>query len=395
MVVPSPAPGGARASRADGIYDRIGVRTIINGRGATTAVGGTLMSAEVLAAMAEASKSFVVLDELNQAVGRKIAELTGAEDGYVTSGSAAGMALAAAACITGSDPDRVYALPMVTDGRNEIIVHRAHRLNYDQMYRAAGGSIVEIGELDRTLPEELERAIGPRTAALAYHDSPNCTDGALDFATCVDMAHRHGIPVIVDAASTLPPVDHLRRWIRWGADLVIYSGGKGIRGPQDAGLLAGRADLIAAARMNGSPNAAVGRGMKVSKEAMAGLWVALDLFMSADHEQELRFHTAQAERMRSMLSSRADLRCAIEADWEQWPAPVVRIFPVACAWQPEAVRIALIDSEPSIHLNVEHGGLMINTHCLREEEDVIIARRLAEFLDQDAAPSAGLSTLRS
>lgn len=389
MVVSSWTPSGDRDSRAGGIYDRIGVRTIINGRGATTAVGGTLMPAEVIAAMAEASKSFVVLEELNQAVGRKIAELTGAEAGYVTSGSAAGMALAAAACITGSDPDRIHALPMVTDGRNEIIVHRAHRLNYDHMYRAAGGSIVEIGEMDGTLPEQLERAIGPRTAALAYHDSPNCTDGALDFSTTVAIAHRHGVPVIVDAASTLPPVDHLRRWIRAGADLVIYSGGKGIRGPQDAGLLAGRADLIEAARLNGSPNAAVGRGMKVSKEAMAGLWVALDLFMSADHEQELRFHTAQAERMRAMLSARADLRCAIEADWEQWPAPVVRIFPHSCAWQPESVRIALIDAEPSIHLNVEFDGLMINTHCLREDEEVVIARRLAELLDEVAAGDVG------
>lgn len=384
MIVPSSIPGGDTESHAPGIYERIGVRTIINGRGATTAVGGTLMPAEVLAAMAEAATAFVVLDELNEAVGRKIAALTGAEAGYVTSGSAAGMALAAAACITGTDPERIHQLPRIENAPHEIIVHRSHRLNYDLMYRAVGGTIVEIGG-DQTLPEELERAIGPTTAALAYHDSPVCGPGALPFSTCVEIAHRHAIPVIVDAASTLPPVDHLRRWIRDGADLVIYSGGKGIRGPQDAGLLAGRADLIAAARMNGSPNAAIGRGMKVSKEAMAGLWVALDLFMGKDHEEEFRFHTAQADRLRAMLESRPDLRCDVEGDWEQWPAPVVRVFPrQGAAWCPEAIRVDLIESDPSIHINVERGGLMINTHCLREHEETIIAGRLLELLDEEA-----------
>ena len=383
MIIPASGPSREIETHAPGIYDRIGVRTIINGRGATTAVGGTIMPVEVLAAMVEASASFVVIDELNLAVGLKIAELTGAEAGYVTSGSAAGMALAAAACITGTDPELVRALPNTGNARSEIIIQRSQRLNYDRMYRAAGGIIVEIGDNDRTLPEELERAIGSGTAALAYHDSPNCGDGALDFSISVDIAHRHGIPVIVDAASTLPPVDHLRRWIRQGADLVIYSGGKGIRGPQDAGILAGRADLIAAARMNGSPNAAIGRGMKVSKEAMAGLWVALDLLMNADHEREFQFHAAQATRIRSLLLARADLRCEIEGDWERWPAPVVRIFPQQREWRPERVRIALAESDPSIHINVEQNGLMINTHCLRENEEIIIARRLTELLDEN------------
>ena len=189
------------------------------------------------------------------------------------------------------------------------------------------------------------------------------------------------MPVIVDAASTLPPVDHLRRWIRDGADLVIYSGGKGIRGPQDAGLLAGRADLIAAARMNGSPHAAIGRGMKVSKEAMAGLWVALDQFMRQDHEAEFRFHTFQATRLVDRMASRADLTCEIEGDWEAWPAPVVRIFPRERRWSPGELHRALMDGEPSIHINVERGGLMINTHCLREDEESVIADRLCQLLE--------------
>jgi D-glucosaminate-6-phosphate ammonia-lyase len=368
-------------ARAASIYARIGVRTIINGRGATTAVGGTLMGPEVVAAMAEAARAFVVLDELNAAVGRRIAEVTGAEAGYVTAGSAAGMALAAAACITGTDPEVGRRLPNTTGIPNEIVIHRSHRLNYDQMYRLPGGVLVEIGHPLGTEASELERAIGPNTVAVAYHDSPSCGPGALEFATCVAIARARGVPVIVDAASTLPPVDHLRRWIRDGADLVIYSGGKGIRGPQDAGLLAGRADLIAAARMNGSPHAAIGRGMKVSKEAMAGLWVALEQFMQSDHDAEFRFHSEQAARLVDLLAPRADLTCEIEGDWEAWPAPVVRVSPRERRWSPELIRVALMDGEPSIHINVERDGLMINTHCLREDEESVIADRLCQLLE--------------
>jgi L-seryl-tRNA(Ser) seleniumtransferase len=372
----------ARADRPSslGIYGRIGVRTIVNGRGATTAVGGSLMPAEVVAAMTEAAGAFVVLDELNRKVGEKIAEVTGAEAGYVTAGSAAGMALAAAACIAGSDPELIRRLPESDGLRNEIVIHRSHRIDYDQMYRVGGGRLVEIGLPHETLQWELERAIGERTAAVAFHDSPSVGPGALEFDTVVKIAHERGVPVIVDAASTLPPVDHLRRWVRGGADLVIYSGGKGIRGPQDTGLLAGRADLIAAARLHGNPRAGIGRGMKVSKEAMAGLWVALDLFLRTDHEVEFRAHLAQARAIVAGLGNRTDLRWEIEDDWESWPAPVVRIFPRS-AWSPRAIRQAMAEGEPSVHINAEHGGLMVSTHCLLPGEEAILLASLIEALD--------------
>jgi D-glucosaminate-6-phosphate ammonia-lyase len=379
MVDTTPAPAGQTTD----IYRRIGVRTIINGRGATTAVGGTLMRPEVLAAMAEATKAFVVLDELNARVGEKIAEVTGAEAGYVTCGSAAGMALAAAGCIAGTDPDRIRRLPDSEGMRNEIVIHRSHRINYDQMFRVGGGKIVEIGLPYETEPWELERAITDRTAAVAYIDSPNIGPGALDFATVVEIADSRHVPVIVNSASTLPPVDHLRRWIRGGADLVIYSGGKGIRGPQDSGLLAGRADLIAAARANGNPHVGIGRGMKVSKEAMVGLWVALDLFMTEqDHEADYIAHERQAEAIRDGLVDRSDLRCEVNADWEEWPAPIVRIFPRSGRWSPKVVRDGLIDGDPPIHVNAEHGGLMISTHCLLPGDPAKILARLREILDR-------------
>lgn len=364
-----------------GIYDRLGVRTIINGRGATTSVGGTLMHPEVLAAMVQAAEAFVVMDELNEAVGVAIAELTGAEAGYVTSGSAGAMALAAAACIAGSNPARIRRLPDSEGWANEIIIHRTHRINYDQMFRVGGGHLVEIGLAAGTERWELESAITERTAAIAWVDSRATGGGALDFATVIEIAHARGVPVIVDAASTLPPVEHLTRWTQAGADLVIYSGGKGLRGPQDSGLLAGRRDLIAAARANGSPNAGVGRGMKVSKEALAGLWAAIDLFQRTDHEAERRMHIAQASTLVAGLEGRDDTRVVAETNWHDWPAPVVRLLPIHAAWDPSAVAAALLAGDPPIALFVEHGGLMISTHCLLPGEEDIVIATLTRLLD--------------
>ena len=366
---------------APAIYDEIGVRPIINGRGATTAVGGTLMSPEVLAAMTDAAGAFVVLDDLNRRVGERIATLTGMEAGYVTSGSAAGMVLAAAACIAGTDPERIKALPESDGLANEFVIHRAHRINYDQMLRVGGGRLVEIGTPEQTEPRELEQAITARTAGVFYVDSRHTSPGALDFSTVVSIAHDRGVPVIVDAASTVPPVDHLRRWGRWGADLVIFSGGKGLRGPQDSGLLAGRADLIEAARANGNPNAGVGRGMKVSKEAMAGLWKAIDVFLMTDHEADYRTHLAQAKTLANALDSIPGARWSIESDWEDWPAPVVMIKPAAGAsWEPRAVQAALMDGDPPVHVDVFKGDLLVSTHCLRPGDEFEIARQLAPLL---------------
>ena len=363
------------------IYRRIGVRTVINGSGAATLVGGSLMRPETAAAMVEASQAFIVLEELNAKVGEKIAAITGAEAGLVTSGSWAAMALAAAACITGTDPEKIAKLPNTEGMANEVVLHRSHRLHYDQAYRAAGGKIVEVGLPYATAPWELERAITARTVAVAFHDSPNTGPGVLPFATVVEIAHAKGVPVIVDAASTLPPIDHLRRWIRWGADLVIYSGGKGIRGPQDSGMLAGRADLIAAAALNGPPHAAVGRGMKVSKEAMAGLWVAIDQFLETDHEAQLAIHVAQGNALNEMLTARTDCKVVMEAEWEEWPAPVLRIWPRPEGWNPQTVRDALFAGNPAISINVERGGLMINTHCLQQGDVEILIDRLSEELN--------------
>lgn len=363
------------------IYDRMGIRHIINGRGATTAVGGSLIEPEVLAAMAEASTCFVDIEALNRVVGKRIAEITGAEDGYVTCGSAAGMVLAAAACVAGCDPARIAALPDSDGFPNEIVLQRAHRIQYDRMYRVGGGRLVLIGTREATRLEELEQAVTERTAAIAVHQTPYNGPGALPFEQVVEVAHARGIPVIVDAASTLPPVNHLRIWIEQGADLVIYSGGKGIRGPAESGLLAGRADLIEAARANGSPHAGAGRGMKVSKESMVGLCVALERFLVRNHEAEFAKHLAQAEALARGLSHRSDMRAVLDADRSVWPAPVVGLSPVDDRWRVDKIYRALIAGDPSIHLDALRDRLQINTHWLEDDQIDVILRRLTEELD--------------
>ncbi|CAN5599583.1 aminotransferase class V-fold PLP-dependent enzyme [soil metagenome] len=353
----------------DNIYDRIGVRTIINAAGATTAVGGSLMPQEVIDAMISASRSFVAIDELNRAVGKKIAEVTGAEDGYVTAGSAAAMLVAVAGCIAGTDPVKVRKLPNSEGMANEVIIHRMHRIGYDQMFRAAGGKFVEIGMPRRTEAWELEDAITENTACVVWIDSPATGPGPLPFDQVVEIAHRRGVPIVVDAASTLPPKHHITRWIAAGADLAIYSGGKGIRGPQDSGLLAGRADLIAAARANGAPNTGVGRAAKVSKEAMAGLYVALERFATFDHDAEHVERSEMAHMIASALDGLAGVAVVPVTDFELYPMPVVKLYPAnGAAWTPTGLGEQLASGEPSIHGKMEWDHYGIHTHNLQEGE---------------------------
>lgn len=368
-----------------GVYGRIGVKQIINASGATSSVGGTLMVPQARAAIIEASQAFVEVHELNIRVGEAIAAATGAEAGYVTSGAASGMLLAVAACITGTDRTRAKRLPDTTGMPNEVIIHRCHHVSYEQMFRAPGATLVEIGGLSRTADWELEGAISDRTAAIAWVDSFSVVDGAIAFDRVVEIAHRHNKPVIVDAASTLPPAGHLTRWIARGADLVIYSGGKGLRGPQDSGLLAGRRDLIDAAIVNGSPNAGIGRGMKVSKEAMAGLWAALEWFTTHDHAGEFQDRIAQARMMQANLEQRADTYCQLLADPERYPAPLLGIHPVDNAWDPAEVVSALKQASPSIHCKAPRdGGVDINMHCLFPGEPEQILETFNAILDDRA-----------
>src|SRR5919204_785958 len=350
-------PRGERMVPVPAIYRRLGVRPIIHGCGTTTRYGGSRLRPEALEAMREASTVLVNIDELNEAAGAAIAKMLGADAAFVTAGASSGLILQAAACIAGDDPARIARLPDTRGMKNEIIIQRAHRFAYDQAYRVPGGVLVEIGLARRTQPFELEQAITDRTAAVADLISPfTSPPGVLTLPQVIEIAHRRGVPVIVDAASMLPPRENLTKFLRMGADLVSFSGGKGIRGPQSTGILAGRRDLVRAVALNASPNQALGRAAKTSKEEIAGLVVALECFMGEDEKAEMKRYTEVCTRIVESLVDIPGLRAVVEQD------PVNRVLPHAVIYfTPEwigpsghAVQVALAQGEP--HIYVQQGA---------------------------------------
>ena len=290
-----------------GIASELRGRRVINARGYSTKVGGSRLSAEVIAAMAEAADFFVRIEDMQAAAGEVIVEASGAEAGYVTAGASAGLTMAAAAAIARLDPGRMNRLPDASDGPHEIVMLRRQRNDYDHALRLAGARLVEVGFHDWTFEYEVEQAIGPLTAALFYlgHD-----DGAnISLETFVDIAHRHDLPLIVDASMSLPPSTNLRDLFTLGVDLASFSGGKHIQGPQASGILAGRRDLITSVALQhqdmdvypatwpsrgliddgtviGPPHHGIGRGFKVGKEEIAGLIAALQAYGERDFEAE-------------------------------------------------------------------------------------------------------------
>ena len=266
------------------IYDELGIRPIINASATLTRLGGSIMPPEVVAAMADAAKHFVNLDDLQRAVGDKLAALTHNEAAYVSTGAAAGLVLATAACVAGTDPAAINQLPDCTGLKNEVIIHKSHRNGYDHAVRQVGVKIVEIGMATHTAPWELERAINDKTAAIFWFQAQMTGRGDLPLETVIEIANRHNVPVVVDAAAQVPPVENLWRYTQMGAALAIFSGGKDLHGPQASGLVVGRRDLIEAMRVNGSPNHSIGRPMKVGKEEMVGLLTAVKLYINRDHE---------------------------------------------------------------------------------------------------------------
>ena len=266
------------------VYEELGIRPLINADATLTRLGGSRMPPDVVAAMAEASRCFVDLNELQQRVGERIAALTRNEAAYVCSGAAAGLTLATAACVAGTDPAAVGRLPDVTGLKDEVIIHRSHRNGFDHAVRQVGVRIVEIGDGARSTQRELERAISGRTAAIVWFQGAMTGRDSLPLADVIAVAARSEVPVIVDAAAQLPPISSLWRFTEMGAALAIFSGGKDLCGPQSSGMILGRRDLIEGCVRNGNPNYSIGRPMKVGKEEMVGLLAALRRYLNLDHE---------------------------------------------------------------------------------------------------------------
>lgn len=374
-----------------GVYEKLGVRPVIHGAGTTTRYGGSIMRPETIEVMREAAQSLVNIDELNEAAGAAIARILGAPAALVTAGSTAGLVLQAAACMTGDDPAKITRLPDTTGMRREFVIQRAHRFSYDQAYRVPGGVLVEIGLGRRTAVFELENAITERTAGVVHLVSPfTSPPGVLSFEEVREVAHARGVPVLVDAASMLPPRDNLFRYLRGGADLVIFSGGKGIRGPQSTGILAGRRDLVRAATLNASPNQAIGRAAKTSKEEIVGIVNALELFLAEDEAAEMARYRDVCASIVDTLRDIQGLRALVEQDCVNRVIPhaVVYFEPSWKGPSGKAVRLALASGEP--HIYVQQGALQggyadeisVDPINLQPGDEKIVATRLREELMQ-------------
>jgi L-seryl-tRNA(Ser) seleniumtransferase len=369
-----------KALYEDSIYQRLlGVRPILTCRGHTTAFGGSLMPVEVLRAMQEANDVFVDMQELQAAAGQHIARIMGTEFAMVSAGSFSAMLLGCAACLTGKDPAKVDALPHPTWARREVLVQKAHRVGYDRAYRAAGATLREF-----ETREQLEAAISDRTAMLAAlaSTSQNPRPGVMTIEEYIELGKKHGVPVLVDAASELPPMTNLTRWSK--ADLVVFSGGKGILGPQSSGILAGRADLIEAAVVNASPNANIGRGMKVGKEEIIGLVVALDRYVNLDHATVIETWNKKARFLADQLQGIGGFTAVyrvnrsgfgeVRIDWDRKVIPVTG----------KQAAHKLFHGEPRLMYYDDDSGGVLQTRCMKDGDEILAARRLRQFFAEEA-----------
>ena len=370
----------------EALYQRLGVAPIINAAGSITRLGGTRTRPETLELMEKAARVMVNIDDLNRAAGREVARLVGAEAGLVCSGAAGGLLLQAAACITGDDPVKMRQLPDTDGLKNEIIIHTMHRFPYDQAYRAAGAKMVEFGDYLYAHPWQLEGAITERTAAVAYLCSPFASDRVMPLDRVCDIAHAHDLPVIVDAASMLPPRENLYRYLRAGADMVVYSGGKGIRGPQGSGILVGRADLIEAATLQASPGQFLGRGMKVAKEEVIGLVASLAAFVEEDEDAEMAAYRALVQPVVDALVEIPGLNVTLEHDSKSFliPCAVIKFTDEWRGPSRDEVAAAMERGNPQVYLH-QLGGpeqLAVDPLNLTEPEVEIVIRRLREELSK-------------
>jgi L-seryl-tRNA(Ser) seleniumtransferase len=397
------------------IYAEYGIPTVVNGAGMKTRVGGTLMREEAVAAMSDAADAFARISDLQVKASEVIAEATGAEAGYVASGAAACLTLAAAATMAETDPGAMAALPSTEHLPDEIVVPRTHRTGYDRAFRNAGATIVDVGTNDRHLGTgsqdvehwEIADAIGENTAAVGYVEKPYMPP---DLETVVDVAHEHDVPVIVDAAAELPPTSNLSHFVEGGADLVAFSGGKAIRGPQSTGILAGKRAYIESVAMqhldthaatevwspppslidrsgvDGVPRQGIGRPLKVGKEELIGLIRALELFLEEDQDALQAEWQARAEAVASGLADHTAFSTRIRPGGKADIAPTVDVTVDESTLEGTLVELvqALRDETPRVFVgadDVDNGTFAVSPVGLTDAE--------AEYLVERVLANAG------
>jgi uncharacterized pyridoxal phosphate-dependent enzyme len=371
------------------IYDELGVKKVINGYATLTALGGSIMPPEVLSAMAEAAQHFVDIDELQRKAGARIAELTRNEAAYISCGAAAGLVLSTAACIAGTDPEKRERLPYTDGMKNEVIVHKYGRVGYDFAIRQAGGKIVEIGSQAGTTAEDMERAINDRTAAIFYFYNVTRMKGLVPLEEGIEIAGRRGVPLIVDAAAQIPPIENLWRFTHMGADLALFSGGKGLCGPQSSGLILGRKDLIEACAFNACPRAFIGRPMKVGKEEAIGLLAAVRWYLGLDHGKLMERYESQVQYVIDALADRPHIvtRRGFPSEAGQpMPRAEVILDEPGLGITRDDLLAQLRAGEPSIALAPSGtDGFFVNPQTLRSGEEQIVVDRVKQIIDQNAS----------
>ena len=373
-----------------GMYEQLGVRRVINADATLTRLGGSLMPSDVLDAMREAAGSFVDMYELQQVVGKRIAELTRNEAAYVSTGAAAGVVLATLATMTDGDLPTIARLIETGEApKNEVIIHRAHRIPYDPAIRLAGARIVEVGNRLQTFPWELEAAVSPRTAMVFYSAGVHLASAALPLAETVEIAHAHGIPVVVDAAAQLPPTENLWRFTReLGADLAIFSGGKDFRGPQASGLLVGTEAMIAAVAVNGSPHQRLARPMKVGKEEMIGLLAAVQRYVAEDWRDRALRYERIVERWVEDFGNVPGIEASrVFPNEAGQPTPRCRVtFATETGLSGAEVARLLWEGDPRIAVAVDGPeAISITSELLQEGEESVLLDRIAALTLEPAS----------
>jgi len=346
------------------------------------------MLPEVIEAMNEAAKAFVDMEELHEKAGKIVAEITGAEAGYVTSGAAAALVLAAAACMTGDDPEKMARIPYVEGFKNEIILPAMQDNPYCRNLAIPCAKLVKVGTKDGYSPEDIENAITDKTVAIAFvffTSRRGCDMESLK--EVVKIGKKHGIPVIVDAAAELPPIENLRDIVATGADLVAFSGGKDIRGPNDTGFIIGRADLIKAIAAHGCPHHYMGRPMKVSKEQIVGLVVALQHYTPEAVEARKRKWEEMVQYFIKELSSEHVKVERVMPDPKKheysaqgWPRARIIFDEEKLGITAAEVNKLLKEGNPAIYAPQSDNRITLNPQCLQDGEEKVIVQRIKSIL---------------
>ena len=358
-------------------FKELGIRTFINAAGTYTSMTGSLMPKEVIDAINYGSLEYVNLDELQDKVGERIAELLECEYATVSSGCFGAMSIAMAGVMSGKDPKKIKQLPDTTGLRNEVILQESHTIGYAQALTNVGAKLVKV-----KTAEELENAINKKTAMLWFLNA-NTDRGDIKWEEFVSLGKKHNIPTFIDCAADVPPVDNLFKFTRIGFDMVAFSGGKGLRGPQSAGLLLGKKEYIEAARLHTPPRGeTIGRGMKVNKEEVLGMLAALELYLSKDHQAEWKMWEDQINLISESAKSVSGVETTIHVPPHANHVPSLKI-----RWDqskvnisPDNVRKILREGSPSIETVGNKNEIGITTWMMVPGQEKIVAKKIKKIL---------------